>query len=73
MGYDFNDVDVSLGLNDEADITFNKFLQSLREKEVPRTLNENISDIINNVRKGEKYYSKTVFRKRIEEYTESEK
>ena len=67
-GYDFNEVDDTLGLNDTTDTTFNQFLLSLREKEVPRTETENIGDVINNVRAGDRYYSKTVFRKRIEEY-----
>ena len=61
-------MDDTLGLNDTTDTTFNQFLLSLREKEVPRTETENIGDVINNVRAGDRYYSKTVFRKRIEEY-----
>lgn len=72
LGYDFNDVDESLGL-DESDSRFNAFLQSLREREVPSVVSEKIDDIINNTRRGEKYYSKASFRKRLSEYSEQEK
>lgn len=72
LGYDFNEVDETLGLNDKTDQTFNEFLKSLRAKEMPQVLDEQLGDIVENVKAGQKYYSKTVFRKRIEEHIEKD-
>ncbi len=72
--YDFNDVDGDLGLT-TPDEAFDRFIASLKLRELPKRIEEILGDIINAYNRGteEKYISKAVFVRHFKTLTEEEK